>query len=142
MTNVGEQKEITMDAVRNLLAETGYETSLGGEESCVFVKDPESGLTFTCVLENNILYNAVACMELDESKISAELMRRLLDSDNGISTSGFQLYKSKSGKVIITLNNFCKLQDLGKEDRDDILSCLNFINVDVLAARDLFSDFL
>ena len=39
---------------------------------------------------------------------------------NGISTSHFSLSKSADNKVAITLNNFCKLQDLGADDRDDI----------------------
>lgn len=142
MADLKEREEITIDAIKNLLVEAGYETSQKGEEVCVVVKDPESGIHFTCVLENNILFNTVACVELDESAISGELMRRLLDSENGISTSNFQLYKGKSGKIIITLNNFCKLQELGEEDRDDILSCLQFLNVDVLAARELLSDFI
>lgn len=136
MTEMQEQ-EITIDEVRNLLVEAGYETFPGGEESCLFVKDPESGLTFTCVLENNILFNTVSCVEVDESVITADFMRLLLNADNGISTSNFQLYASDKSRVIVTLNNFCKLQDLGHEDRDDILSCLEFLNVDVLAAMNL-----
>jgi len=138
MTEIQEQ-EITIDEVRNLLVEAGYETFPGGEESCLFVKEPESGLTFTCVLENNILFNTVSCVEVDESVITADFMRLLLNSDNGISTSNFQLYKSDKNRVIVTLNNFCKLQDLGREDRDDILSCLEFLDIDVLAAMNLLS---
>lgn len=138
MSDLKEQ-EISINEVTNLLVEAGYEISPGGDEECIFVKDPESGLLFTCVLENNILFNAVACVELDESVVDAEFMRLLLKSDNGISTSAFQLYKADTGRIVITLNNFCKLQGLGAEDRDDILSCLDFLNVDVLAARDLLS---
>jgi len=133
---------ITMEAVGNLLVEAGYETSSGGQESCLFVKEPGSGLTFTCVLENNILFNTVACIEIEESVATPELLRLLLDAENGISTSNFQLIKSNSGKIIITLNNFCKLQDLGPEDRDDVLSCMEFLDVDVLAARELLSGHL
>ncbi len=33
----------------------------------------------------------------------------------------------------MTLNNFCKLQDMGPEDEDDILSCVHFLLVDVIA---------
>jgi hypothetical protein len=135
-------KEITIDEVRNLLVEAGYETSAGGEESCIFVKEPESGLIYTCVLENNILFNTVPCIELDESVVNADMMKLMLDSGNGISTSSFQLYRSDKGRIIVTLNNFCKLQDLGAEDRDDILSCLEFLNVDVLASMDLLKNHL
>ena len=34
-------------------------------------------------------------------------------------------------------NNFCKLEDLGHEDQDDILACVHFLLVDVCAARQL-----
>ena len=142
---MAEQKEheaITIEAVSNLLVEAGYETTSGREENCLFVKEPESGLTVTCVLENNILFNTMACIEIEEPILTPEMMRMLLDSENGISTSNFQLIRSNSGKIIITLNNFCKLQDLGPEDRDDVLSCLGFLDVDVLAARDLLSNHL
>ena len=64
----------------------------------------------------------------------------MLDSGNGISSSYFQLYDVGSGKVGVTLNNFCKLQDLGADDTDDILSCVHFLLVDVIAARGLLGD--
>ena len=63
------------------------------------------------------------------------MMRKMLASDNGISTSYFQLYDMGGGKVAVTLNNFCKLQDMGADDEDDILSCVHFLLVDVLEAR-------
>jgi hypothetical protein len=40
----------------------------------------------------------------------------------------------------VTLNNFCKLQDMGPEDADDILSCAHFLLVDVMSARRLLGD--
>jgi len=135
-------EKITMDAVVNLLVENGYNVTDGGEENCVFVKDTDSSVTFTCVLENEILFNTVACIELDNKAISNDLMRKLLDADNGISTSSFQLYNAHPEKTLITLNNFCKLQDLGPEDQDDVLSCLEFLNVDVLGARQVLGDFI
>ena len=42
-----------------------------------------------------------------------------------------------NGKTAITLNNFAKLQSLGEDDRDDILSCISFLVGDVCEARDL-----
>jgi hypothetical protein len=39
--------------------------------------------------------------------------------------------------VSVTLNNFCKLQDLGPEDEDDILSCVSFLLADVVHAQQL-----
>ena len=64
-------------------------------------------------------------------------MRSMLKADNGIHTSHFQLYEAGSGKVAVTLNNFCKLQEMGPDDEDDILSCVHFLLVDVMAARGL-----
>ena len=67
--------------------------------------------------------------------ITPEIMARMLAADNGISTSHFQLYDAGDGKVAVTLNNFCKLQDMGADDEDDILSCVHFLLVDVMMAR-------
>jgi hypothetical protein len=67
--------------------------------------------------------------------VTPEIMAAMLAADNGISTSSFQLYDAGEGKVAITLNNFCKLQDMGIEDDDDILSCVHFLLVDVMTAR-------
>lgn len=137
MARSNQQVEISADAVKNILVEAGLETAPGVDESCFHVKDPESGLTFTCDLETDILYSTVACVEIEESAVTPQLMDLLLDAENGISTSSFQLVKTGSGKVIITLNNFCKLQYLEEEDKDDILSCIEFLNMDVLAAKEL-----
>ena len=73
------------------------------------------------------------------ASITPDVMERMLDADNGISTSAFSLYKAPDGKVAINLNNFCKLQDLGADDEDDILSCVHFLLVDVMSARRLLS---
>jgi hypothetical protein len=66
-------------------------------------------------------------------------MGRMLAADNGISTSHFQLHQAEGGKLAVTLNNFCKLQDMGPEDEDDILSAVHFLLVDVMSARGLLS---
>jgi hypothetical protein len=68
-------------------------------------------------------------------------MARMLAADNGISTSHFQLYDAGNGQTAVTLANFCKLQDMGADDEDDILSCVHFLLVDVIAARGLLSEF-
>ena len=39
-------------------------------------------------------------------------------------------------------NNFCKLQEMGPDDQDDILSCVHFLLVDVLEARQLIGGLL
>jgi hypothetical protein len=64
-------------------------------------------------------------------------MGQMLSAENGISTSAFQLYDVGEGKTAVTLNNFCKLQDMGADDEDDILSCVNFLMADVMSARRL-----
>ena len=101
------------------------------------IRDLESGISVSCVLEQDILYNTVSCQVVDSGSVSGALMARMLDAQNGISTSSFQLYDLGNGKTAITLNNFAKLQSLGEDDRDDILSCISFLVGDVCEARDL-----
>ena len=47
-----------------------------------------------------------------------------------------------NGKYNVALTNFCKLQSLGPDDHDDMLSCLSFLFVDVVAARQLLAEFV
>ncbi len=142
MTATNQHDEVSAAAVKSILADAGYETLPGEDATCFLVKDPESGITFSCDLEKDILFNAVACFEVEESAMTSDLAGVLLDTENGISTSSFRLCKTGSDKVIVTLSNFCKLQDLGSEDKDDVLSCLEFLNMDVLTARDLLAAYL
>src|SRR5271157_1308201 len=72
-----------------------------------------------------------------ESGVAAQAV---LAGDIGISTSHFQIYDAGAGKVAVTLNNFCKIQDMGPEVEDDILSCVHFLLVDVITARHLLGD--
>src|SRR5204863_8596292 len=92
------------------------------------------------VLEGDILYFSLTCTVVPKAKVTADAMQRMLASDNGISTSYFQLYDVGQGKTAVTLSNFCKLQDLGTDDADDILSCVHFLLVDVMSARRLVGD--
>jgi hypothetical protein len=64
-------------------------------------------------------------------------MQKMLAADNGISTSNFQLYSRPDGSVAVTLNNFCKLLAMGEDDADDILSCMEFLEIDVIAAHEM-----
>jgi hypothetical protein len=41
--------------------------------------------------------------------------------------------------VAVTLNNFCKLREMGPDEEDDILSCVHFLLQDVMSARRLLS---
>ncbi|MEM7550198.1 MAG: hypothetical protein AAF363_11000 [Bacteroidota bacterium] len=136
-------KEITVDEVESILAENGYEVTeheLGEGASVLRIQDPESGVVVRGVLEGEVLFLTLSCVSVPQERVTPELMSQMLASDNGISTSSFQLYSKPDGTVAITLNNFCKLQELGADDCDDILSCVEFLMADVIAARELVGD--
>jgi hypothetical protein len=125
-----------MDQVHALLAEKGYEVTPTAADT-IRVAEVSSGLAIQAVLQEDILFLSLVCTVVPESSVTAEAMARMLAANNGISTSSFQLYEAGDDKVAITLNNFCKLQDMGPEDEDDVLSCVQFLLVDVVAARQL-----
>ncbi|MFN7996624.1 MAG: hypothetical protein U0Q18_23635 [Bryobacteraceae bacterium] len=129
---------IQADQIKSLLAEQGYEVT-EPTPGVLRIKEVESGVAIQAVLEADILFLSVTCTVVPESAVTAEIMRKMLSARNGISTSYFQLYDAAEGKLAITLNNFCKLQDMGPDDHDDILSCVHFLLVDVMAARQLLS---
>jgi hypothetical protein len=120
--------------IHSLLAEQGYAVSETAADS-LSIREVDSGVTVRAVLQGNIVFFSLTCTTVASSAITAEAMRRMLAAENGISTSHFQLYDFSDGRTAITLNNFCVLQDMGAEDEDDILSCVHFLLVDVLAAR-------
>ena len=125
--------------IEALLAERGYEVS-SPSANTLKIREVDSGLSLQAVLEGEILYLSLVCTVVPRAALTPEAMGRMLSADNGISTSYFQLYDAGSGKVAVTLNNFCKLQDLGADDHDDILSCVHFLLVDVMTARRLIGD--
>jgi hypothetical protein len=127
-----------LSQIHALLAEKGYEVTDPAPDT-LNIREPGSGITIRGVLEGEILFLSLVCTVVPRSGVTPELMAKMLDGKNGISTSAFQLYNAGSGKVAITLNNFCKLQDLGPDDEDDILSCVQFLLADVLTARGLLS---
>jgi len=124
--------------IHSLLAENGYEVSEPAPDA-LRIRQVDSGVTVQAVLQGEILFLSLVCTVVPRVAITPEIMQRMLAADNGISTSYFQLYEAGSGKVAVTLNNFCQLQDMGPEDEDDILSCVHFLLVDVLSARRLLS---
>ena len=124
--------------IHALLAERGYDVSETAPDT-LKVRETYSGVAVQAVLAGQILYLSLVCTVVPRASITQEIMYRMLDADNGISTSHFALYKAPGGKVAVTLNNFCKLQDLGADDEDDILSCVHFLLVDVMAARRILS---
>src|SRR5581483_9055678 len=122
------------------LAERGYEVSEPAPDS-LRISEPGSGVSLQAVLQGDVLFLSLTCTVVPRASVTPEIMARMLAADNGISTSHFQLYDTGDGKVAVTLANFCKLQDLGADDEDDILSCVHFLLVDVIAARGLLSEF-
>jgi len=124
--------------IHALLAEKGYEVSEPAPDT-LRIREVKSGVSLQAVLQGQILFLSLTCTVVPESAITFELMAKMLAADNGISTSHFQLYTSGEGQVAVSLNNFCKLQDMGPSDEDDILSCVHFLLVDVLTARTLLS---
>src|SRR5262245_27053639 len=122
--------------IHALLADRGYEVTEPAPDS-LRIREVESGVAIQAVLEGDIVFFSLACVVVPRTKVTAEIMATMLSADNGISTSYFQLYEAGDGKLAVTLNNFCKLQDMGPEDQDDILSCVHFLLVDVMSARRL-----
>ena len=130
-----------LDRIGSLLAEKGYEVTPAGPDA-LKIREVSSGVPVQAVLSGEILYLSLTCTVVPAKAITPEVMRKMLAADNGISTSYFQLYDTGDGKIAITLNNFCKLQDMGVDDEDDILSCVHFLLVDVLEARELIGGLL
>jgi hypothetical protein len=106
-------------------------------ENALRIQEVESGISLRAVLEGDILFLSLVCMTVPSGSLVPAVLHKMLAADNGISTSHFQLYDTGDGKIAVTLNNFCKLQDLGPEDEDDILSCVSFLLADVVHAQQL-----
>ena len=105
------------------------------------IQDTHSGVSLQAVLQGDVLFLSLTCTVVARAALTADIMARMLAADNGISTSHFQLYEAGQDRVAVTLANFCKLQDLGPDNQDEILSCIHFLLVDVIAARGLLSEF-
>ena len=126
----------TLEQIHALLAAKRYAVTEAGD-SVLRIQEVDSGIALQAVLEGEILFLSLVCMSAPAPRITPDVMRKMLASDNGISTSHFQLYETGDGNVAITLNNFCKLQELGPDDEDDILSCVSFLLADVVHAKEL-----
>lgn len=127
---------IHISQIAELLAHSGYDVAEAAP-SVLKVRDLHSSVSFQAALEGNVLYMTVHLMTVSEADLTPELLRKMLSGHNGISTSAFRLYEAGAGKTAVTLNNFCKLQDMGPEDHDDIISLAGYLLADVVAARDL-----
>jgi hypothetical protein len=128
-----------IDHIAALLAKQGYDVSQTGP-GILDVREVRSVISIQAVLEGEIMFFTLPCMTVTADKLTPDVLKKMLAGENGISTSYFQLYDAPGGRVTIALNNFCKLLNLGREDEDDLLSCVHFLLVDVIAARDLLRD--
>ena len=122
--------------IHALLAERGYEVSEPAPNT-LKIREVDSGVVVQAVLQGDICFFSLTCTVVPNAAIKPDVMRQMLDASNGISTSHFKLYDAGSGKVAVTLNNFCKVQEMEPDVEDDILSCVHFLLVDVMAARTL-----
>jgi hypothetical protein len=129
-------ENVSITQVEELLAANGYEVT-ETDDGVIRVRDLETGVSFQAALEGSVLYMTVKLMTVQAAEITSEVMRKMLASDNGVSTSGFQLYDPGDGSLSVTLNTFCTIQNMGPEDEDDILSLAGYLMADVVAARDL-----
>lgn len=125
-----------MGQIHALLAERGYEVTEPAPDT-LHIRELDSGVSIQAVVEGDIIFFTLPCITVARAKVTPEIMAAMLDAGNGVSTSFFQLYDAGGGNVTVTLNNFCKLQEMGAEDEDDILSCVHFLLVDVMSARRL-----
>ena len=126
-----------LSQIHALLAERGYDVSDRAPDS-LRIGEVSSGVAVQAVLVGDILFLSLICTVVPRSAVTPEIMAQMLAADNGISTSHFQLYEA-GGKVGISLNNFCKLQEMGPDDEDDILSCVSFLLADVVHAKELLA---
>jgi hypothetical protein len=127
---------ISLSQVAELLAHHGYAFTEEAPD-VLRVHEVHSGVSFQAALQGNVLYMTVHLTTLPKKEVTPELMKKMLSGHNGISTSAFRLYDSEGDKILVTLNSFCTLQDLGPEDQDDILSLAGYLMADVIEARDL-----
>ncbi len=129
------QTEVSAEGVKNIIKELGYE--LVDDTGGVFAIRGSSGIKILCAVEHEILDITVPLISVPESKLTRELALKMLWSDNGLATSHLELVRGKSGNVRIILMNYCKLSQLGEDDRDDIETALEFIELDTVRAREL-----
>lgn len=125
----------SISRVEELLAEEGYQVE-EQESGLLKAVDVETGVSFQVALEGNVLYMSVVLTSVPRAQVTAEVMRKMLLADNGVSTSAFKIIEADD-RAVITLNTFCTLQNMGEEDQDDIMSMAGYLMADLLEAREL-----
>jgi hypothetical protein len=129
----------TLEQIQALLATKRYAVTETGN-AVLRIQEVDSGIAMQAVLQGDILFLSLVCATVPASRLTPDIMRKMLDANNGISTSHFQLYDKSDGNTAVTLNNFCKLQEMGPDDEDDILSCVSFLLADVVHAKALLGN--
>ncbi len=124
---------VSAQGVKNIIKELGYELIDDGES--VFSIRGSSGIKILCAVEQEILDVTVPLVTVEEAKLTREAALAMLWNDNGLATSHLELVRLGGGKVRVILMNYCKLQELGDDDKDDIETALEFIELDVVQAR-------
>ena len=122
--------------IHTLLASRRYSVAESGEDG-LRIQEVDSGVAIQAVLQGEILFLSLTCASVPSSRLTPAILHKMLDADNGISTSHFQIHESADGNAAITLNNFCKIQSMGPDDEDDVLSCVSFLLADVVHAKEL-----
>jgi hypothetical protein len=98
--------------IHALLAERGYDVSEPAPDT-LRIRETSSGVAVQAVLAGDILFLSLICTVVPRAAVTPAIMAQMLAAGNGISTSHFQLYEAGGGNVAVSLNNFCKLQDMG-----------------------------
>src|SRR6476469_2317825 len=96
-----------LGAIHALLAERGYEVNEPAPDT-ITIRELDNGVSIQAVLEDEIMFFTLPCVTVPRTTITPKIITTMLASDNGVSTSSFQLYDANNGDVTITLNNFCK----------------------------------
>ena len=129
--------EVSAEGVKNIIKQLGYEILSDRED--VFTIKGSSGVKILGAVEESILNVTLPLITVAKSAVTHAVAIDMLRSDNGISTSHVELFERPGDKYNIALMNYCKLQELGDDDMDDIETAIEFIELDAVKARGLLS---
>lgn len=141
------ERVISLSEIEKLLAEEGAIVEVQG--NIITSTDPETSLQMKHVLVQDpddgvgaVLYNTIVCKKVTSADLTVELLEKLLRIDNGVPTSHFRLIPQGEGEgnSLLVLQNYAKLQNMGEEDVDDILSSLEYLAADLASARQLLGE--
>ena len=128
---------VSAEGVKNIIKHLGYE--IAKDNGDVFTINGSSGVKILCAVEESILNVTLPLITVAKSAITHAVTIDMLRSDNGISTSHFELIEQGGDTYNVALMNYCKLQELGDDDTDDIETAIEFIELDAVKARGLLA---